>query len=677
MSLINELVNSKLPHAFIPFSSATTESFIPSIEEGIKRVRESVEKIKSSKSSDARFETVILPYEKSFRDLSLVTNLFYGLLNNLNNPKMMKIAEEVSPKLSTLDTDLLLDEVLFEKIEQAYQNEKENSDLGAEEKMLLTKTYRHFVNNGARLKGESRKKLKEISEKLSLLSLDFGNKHVAALDEEVALNTKKDEQCLEGIPEVFVKQAEEAAKKKKMPKGNYLFSLHMPIVVSVMKNAVSEKTRLAFYDKTRKLCHGGKFDNDKNVFEIVKLRLELAQLLGYSSYAEMILQERMAGKVETVSTFLNDFVEKSIRLAKEDVSKLEELKGEKLNPWDLSFYLEKYRLQELAFNDAVLKPYFQLDKVLSGLFQLLGKLYDIDFKKDTNLSLYHKDAEVFHVFNKQGGTFIGSVVTDLYSRSEKHSGAWMNDYRKQSAEDRPIVGINCNFQRGSDGDPTLLDFREVETLFHEFGHGMHGLLANGKYDSLTGTSVYWDFVELPSQLMENFLYEDEILDLVSEHVETKEKISKDLKDKIRQGRSFFEGYQTLRQTSLGLMDMAWHSATSLPIKGPEEVESFEKKVLERTQLFEPIAGTCFSTSFSHLFQGGYGAGYYSYKWAEVLEADLYEFFKKDKKVDFSKGQIFREKILEKGGSVDPMELFVSLRGREPKIDYLFNRSFPS
>ena len=539
--------------------------------------------------------------------------------------------------------------------------------------MLRNKTFKSFVRNGANLKGEDKETLKTLNTKLSKLSLTFGENLLKASNAFEMWIDKEDD--LVGLPDGF-KEASAMAAKAKGKENNWLITLEYPSYIPFMKYSENRELRKKLY-----LAFGSRSfqkdenNNESNVQEISKLRHQKANLLGYASHANLILEERMAEKPGKVYQLLDELLEHALPVAKKEMEEIQELSNRLNGPspierWDFSYYSEKFKNEKFAINDEILKPYFQLEKVIDGAFITAEKLYGITFEKLENIQKYHDDVITYAVKDKEG-KHLSVFYADFFPRAGKRDGAWMTSFSGQNKYDgldtRPLVSIVCNFTKPTDTKPSLLTFGEVTTLFHEFGHALHGMMANGYYESLSGTSVYWDFVELPSQLMENWCYEKECLDLFARHYETDEIIPIDLVQKIKDSANFLSGYQTVRQVGLGRLDMSWHNLTSIPTNS---VYEFEENAIKGTELFPPSQETTTSCAFSHIFQGGYSAGYYSYKWAEVLEADTFELFKETGIYNKETATSFLENILSRGGSEHPMELYKKFRGKEPSTKAL-------
>ena len=603
-----------------------------------------------------------------------MSSCFFNLNSAETNEDIQTIARELSPKLTLFNNETLLNEALFLRIKGVWEN-REQEQLDAESARLLRETYEGFVRNGALLEGEKRESLKSISEKLSKLSLSFGEnvlKETQAFELHVA-----DAEELAGLPEATIASAASLAEEK--GKQGYVFGLDMPTYISIMKYADNAALREKMYRAYgTRAAKDNEYNNEQNIQELVNTRLAKAQLLGFDSHAALTLSKRMAKTPQTVLSFLDDLKALAKPAAEKDLKAVQEFasaaghQGE-VKPWDFSYWSEKLKKATLNLDDNLLKPYFKIENVLAGVFEISAKLYGLSFKKNPDIATYHEDVDAYEVYDKDG-EFLSLLYTDFFPRAGKRAGAWMTSYRSMYTLEgevvRPHISIVCNFTKPTADKPSLLTFNEVTTLFHEFGHALHGMMARGTYPSLTGTSVYWDFVELPSQILENWCYEPEALALFAKHYETGELLPKEYVDRIVESQQFMEGYATLRQLNFGYLDMTYHGRME-PMEG--SVADFERSATADTQLFSPVEGTLSSTAFSHIFQGGYSAGYYSYKWAEVLDADAFERFKQEGIFSAAAADGFAE-ILSSGGTVAPDELFKKFRGRDPKVDALLKRA---
>ena len=668
------LVPFKTVFETAPFEEIQLSHYLPAIKIAIESAKQEVADIVDN-TAIASFENTIEPLERSGHLLGTITSIFFNLNSAETSPEMQALAQEISPLVTAFSTELLLNEQLFERI--AFVSKQDNSTLDRESAYLLDKTMKSFVRNGAKLKGTDKERLKEINNKLSALSLTF-SEHVLK-DTNAFEMWIEDETDLAGLPEGAIEAAKASAKEK--GKSNaYLFTIDYPSYIPFMKYAENRNLRKKLYEAfgTR-----GFLDNENNNAEIIKeitsLRLERANLLGYKTHAAFVLEERMAKSPKVVYELWDELLHYALPKAKEELAEVENIAKsedllEKMERWDFSYYAEKLQMQKFAINDEILKPYFKLENVIDGAFLTANKLFGITFKPRTDIQKYHTDVQTFEVFDSKGD-FLAVFYADFFPRASKRGGAWMTSFKGQNKYDgknnRPHVAIVCNFTKPTDSKPSLLTFNEVTTLFHEFGHALHGMMANGYYESLSGTNVFWDFVELPSQLMENWCYEKECLDLYAKHYQTGENIPLELIQKIKDSMNFLSAYQTVRQVGLGQLDMAWHDVTAIPSGTVLEVE---KQSGEKTKLFDGETDTITSTAFSHIFAGGYSAGYYSYKWAEVLEADAFEYFKENGIFNKEVAKKYQENILTKGGSAHPMEIYKAFRGKAPDSKALLRKS---
>lgn len=658
-----------------PFSNIKNEHFKPAFLQAMEDAREEINAITENTEAPT-FENTIEALEFSGQQLDRISSIFFNLNSAETNEEIQKIAQEVSPLLSEFSNDITLNEKLFKRIKTVYE-QLDSLELNVEQKTLLEKKYKSFSRNGANLSEDKKKRLREIDAQLSKLSLKFGENVLAETNKYEMYLT--DEADLEGLPE----GAKEAAAQLALSKGKengWLITLDYPSYIPFMKYAKKRSLRkelaIAFGSKA---FHGDELDNQDNVLQIAKLRFERAQLLGYKTHAHFVLEERMAETPEKVHSFLNELLEKAKPAAEREFKQLEDFAKEldnidSLEKWDGSYYSEKLKQKLFSLDDEQLKPYFKLENVINGVFKVAEKLYDLQFEEVFDIDKYHDDVKTYRVYDKDKN-FISIFYADFHPRPGKRGGAWMTSYKSQWKKDgeniRPHISNVCNFTPSTKSKPSLLTFNEVTTLFHEFGHGLHGMLANTTYPSLSGTSVYWDFVELPSQVMENWCYEKEALELFATHYETGEVIPMDLITKIKDTATFQEGMQTLRQLSFGLLDMSWHG---IDPKDINNVKEHETEAFKNTQLYPDTPETCMSTSFSHIFQGGYSSGYYSYKWAEVLDADAFAYFKEKGIFNKEVAKKFKDNVLSKGGTENPMELYKRFRGAEPKVEALLKRA---
>ncbi len=662
------------PFETAPFQLINDEHFLPAIKEAIKQAKEEISQIKEA--SKPNFVNTIVQLENSGEKLSRVASIFFNLNAAETTDEIQKLAREISPLLSAHSNDVLLDEDLFDRIQQVY-SQKEALDLTTEENTLLEKTYKSFIRNGALLNANGKKRLREIDQKLSRLGLQFGENVLKETNSYELVISK--EENLKGLPEGVIEAASQTAEEKGKA-GKWVFTLAYPSYIPFMTYAASRELRKElFMAYNTKASKGDDLDNRPIIKEIVQLKDERANLLKYPNFAAFVLEERMAKDEKKVMAFLDELLTKAHPKAVAEVKELEgfarERDGlEKLEKWDVGYYAEKLKMKKFDVDDELLKPYFELNRAIQGVFQTAQKLFGITFEENTHIPVYHKDVKAYEVKDEKGA-HLAVFYADFFPRAGKRNGAWMTIYRgqkrKDNQEQRPHVSIVCNFTKPTKTKPSLLTFNEVTTLFHEFGHALHGMLADGNFESLSGTNVYWDFVELPSQIFENWCYEKDCLDLFARHYQTGEPISQQLIERIKKAANFHQGYQTVRQISLGLLDMAYYSTDPSQIGG---IASFEREVTKPAELLEPVEGTLMSASFSHIFQGGYAAGYYSYKWAEVLDADAFELFLEKGIFDHETAHSFRDNILAMGGKEHPEILYKRFRGRGPKTDALIKRA---
>ena len=669
------LASFNTPFETPPFSEIQNEQFLPAIQEAIQQAKKEVEQIKSN-PDDPGFRNTLEALERSGEMLGRVSSIFYNLNSAETNDEIQKIAREVSPLLSDYSNDIMLDEVLFSRIKTVYE-EADRTALSAEEKTLLEKTYKSFVRNGANLSEKKKQRLREIDKELSQLSLEFGE-HVLKETNNFKLEIT-DEKDLSGLPEHVVEEAASTAKELGK-EDSWIFTLHFPSYIPFMtysdKRELREQLFRAYGSKAFK---GDENDNQQIILKKVRLRQERATLLGYSSHADFVLEERMAESPAKVREFLDNLLQHAKPVAEKELDELQAYADsiggpEKLQRWDISYYAEKLKKEKFAINDEMLKPFFRLENVIGGIFQVAKRLYGLEFKELSEVQVYHPDVKAYEVLDEQQ-QHLAVFYADFFPRPGKRNGAWMTSFRGQkkvNGEDiRPQVSIVCNFTKPTKSKPSLLSFNEVTTLFHEFGHALHGMLADSKYESLSGTSVYWDFVELPSQVLENWVYEKESLDLFAKHYETGESIPEELIRKIKESANFMEAYQTVRQIGLARLDMGWHIPEAAAV---QDVGAYEQELQKETDLLPAVEGTNTSCSFSHIFQGGYASGYYSYKWAEVLDADAFEFFQEKGIFNKDTADLFKKHVLSAGGSEHPMELYKRFRGKEPSPKALLKRT---
>lgn len=658
-----------------PFNTIKEAHYKPAIEEAIKIAKEEINTIVKN-TENPTFENTTVALDNSGKKIDRITSIFFNLNSAETNDEIQQIAQEISPWLSEFRNDITLNAALFLRVKTVFEN-KESFNLNPEQLMLLKNQYKSFSRNGADLNDEDKTELRKIDTELAQLSLKFGENLLADGNSFELLLT--DEADLAGLPESAKQAAKELAKQKE--KEGWLFTLDYPSYIPFMTYAdnrgLRKKLALAF---GKKGFQQNELNNEQNVLNIVKLRYKRANLLGYKTHAHFVLEERMAETPEKVLSFSNDLLAKAKPAAKREFDNLQnyakKLDGiTELQKWDGAYYSEKLKKELFSLDQELLKPYFKLENVIDGVFEISNRLYDIQFEEIYTIDTYHEDVKTYNVTDTDGN-FISYLYADFHPRAGKRNGAWMTSYKSQQiingVNDRPHISIVCNFTKPTETKPSLLTFNEVTTLFHEFGHALHGMLANTTYKSLSGTSVSWDFVELPSQVLENWCYEKEALELFAKHYETGETIPMEYVTKIKESASFHEGMQTLRQLSFGLLDMQWHGGNSP--QAITSVKEFETNAFADTQLYPAVAENCMSTAFAHIFQGGYSAGYYSYKWAEVLDADAFEYFQEKGIFNKEVATKFKETVLSKGGTEKPMDLYKRFRGKEPKPDALLKRA---
>jgi Zn-dependent oligopeptidase len=661
-------------HDTAPFSSIKIEDYKPAFIENIQSARAEIDAITNNPEKPT-FENTIETLEFSGQVLDRLSSIFFNLNSAETNDKMQKIAQEVTPLLTEFSNDITLNEDLFKRI-KAVHEQKESLNLSGEQKMLLDNKFKSFSRNGALLSEEKKLKLREIDAELAKLKLTYG--------ENILAETNKsqlhiiDSTDLKGLPEGAIEAAKSLAKSKSLE--GFIFTLDMPSYLPFMTYLDNRELRKEMAIAAGKKCfQNNEFDNRDVTLKIANLRFKRSNLLGYKTHSHFVLEERMAQNPEKVKSFLNDLLIKAKPAAEREFAELtafaKELDGiEKLEKWDGAYYSEKLKQKLFNLDDEKLKPFFKLEKVLEGAFTIAKKLFGLTFTGVFDIDKYHEEVTTYEV-RDEFGELVSIFYADFFPRTGKRNGAWMTSFKSQYIKDgkneRPHVSNVCNFTKPTETKPSLLTFNEVTTLFHEFGHGLHGMLANTVYPSLSGTSVFWDFVELPSQVMENWCYEPKALALFAKHYQTGEVIPQEYVEKIKESASFQEGMATMRQLSFGLLDMTFHSNDPSEIK---DIKTFEKNAMAGTTLYPDVAENCMSVSFSHIFNGGYSSGYYSYKWAEVLDADAFAYFQEKGIFDKETATKFKDNVLSKGGTELPMELYKRFRGQEPKADALLKRA---
>ncbi|WP_395059004.1 M3 family metallopeptidase [Flavobacterium sp.] len=672
MSILTSTFNTKYDTA--PFSQIKLEDYKPAFIENIAAAKAEIDTLINNPETPT-FENTIEALDFSGNALDRLSSIFFNLNSAETSDEMQKIAQEVTPLLTDFSNDITLNEDLFKRIKNVYE-QKDDLNLSTEQATLLDKKFKSFSRNGALLSEEKKSKLREIDTELAKLKLTYSENVLAETNNyQLHITNESD---LKGLPEGTIEAAKALAKAKNLE--GYIFTLDMPSYLPFVTYAENRELRKEISIAAgKKAFQNNEFDNQKITLKIAKLRFERANLLGYETHSHFVLEERMAQNPEKVKSFLNDLLIKAKPAAKREFAELttfaKELDGiEQLEKWDSSYYSEKLKQKLFNLDDEKLKPYFQLESVLKGAFTIAEKLYGLTFTEVFDIDKYHSDVTTYEV-KDEFGELVAVFYADFFPRKGKRNGAWMTSFKSQYIKDgkneRPHISNVCNFTPPTNSKPSLLTFNEVTTLFHEFGHGLHGMLANTVYPSLSGTSVYWDFVELPSQVMENWCYEPEALALFAKHYETGEIIPQEYVEKIKESASFQEGMATLRQISFGLLDMAFHSNNPNAIT---DIKAFEKATFEGTTLYPDVAENCMSVSFSHIFAGGYSSGYYSYKWAEVLDADAFAFFQEKGIFNKEVATKFKDNVLSKGGTELPMELYKRFRGQEPKPDALLKRA---
>lgn len=661
-------------HNAPPFDRIGVEHYLPAIDLAIAKAHSEIDDIINN-SDEPTFENTIEAIAYSGMDLSKVTSIVFNLNQAETSPELQQTVREIAPKLSDFQSDINLNEDLFKRVKEVYETCNKD-ELTPEQLTLLENTYKGFVRSGANLADDDKAVYREVAKELSELTLQFNENVLAETNDYILHVTDKD--ALSGIPSSLLEAAAAEAEHKELE--GWVFTLQMPMFFPFMKYADNRDLREEMYIAyNSRAFKNNDRNNTKLVKQIANLRLKQANLLGYNSYADFVLDNRMAESSQEVTAFLEELLAASLPAANKELEEVQKFAQElgfegKLQKWDWGYYSEKLKEKQYNLNEEELKPYFQLERVKEGVFGLANQLYGITFKRVKNIPVYHPDVMVYEVFDKDE-TFLSLLYMDFFPRSGKSGGAWMTSFRSQYMEDekniRPFISVVTNFSKPTKNTPALLTFSEVTTFLHEFGHALHGIFANTVYPNLSGTSVYRDFVELPSQILENWAVEKEFLDQFAKHYQTGEPIPEQMVESIIASRNFLAGNLSIRQLSFGLVDMAWHSITK-PFNG--DVLEFELKYMNRADLLPDVPGTAFSPVFSHIFSGGYATGYYSYKWAEVLDADAYAVFQERGIFNQEVAQSFRDNILSMGGSEHPMVLYKRFRGHEPTIEALLLRS---
>ncbi len=667
----NPLINQgNTPYGTPEFSKIKLEHYKPAFDYALAEARKEVDAIVNN-TEEPTFENTIVAMERSGELLGRVSTIFFVLNGNETSDQMQQLAIEIQPDLVAFSNDVNLNPQLWERVKAVYE-QKEALGLNEEEAKLLENTYKGFVRNGANLSDEQKEQYRKISEELSTLSLQF-EQNVLSATNAFSLNIT-DEAKVAELP-AFVREAMAAEAKARGEEG-WTVTLQQASMFPFLTYSSDRELKEQVWKASNTRCVGDQFDNLGNVKRIAELRLELARLFGYQTYADFVLEERMAEKTSTVNSFLEELRSATYAYAKKDYKAVADYAKKnganyEIMPWDWAYWNEKYKVAKFSYNEEEVKPYFELENVKKGIFTLAERLYGIRFVENPAIDVYHPDVKAYDVL-EENGDFLGVLYMDFFPRATKRGGAWMTAFREMKSVDgqevRPFISLCGNFTKPTETTPSLLTFDEFETFLHEFGHCLHGLFAKGTYESLTGTNVYRDFVELPSQVLENWAIQPEFLDIVAVHYQTGEKMPAELRDKIIASKKYLAAYGNIRQVSFGTIDMAYHTITE-PIA---DVMAFERKASASTQVLPVVEGTNMGCSFTHIFSGGYAAGYYGYKWAEVLDADAFEKFKEMGIFSRECGNLFREEVLSKGGIRHPMELYVAFRGHEPETQALID-----
>jgi peptidyl-dipeptidase Dcp len=662
------------PHETTPFHLIQTEHFEPAVSAGIEEQNREIEEIIHNPDTPT-FANTIVALERSGKTLDRITTVFGNLLSAETSDEMQAIAERIMPQLTEHSNNISLNEKLFSRIKSVYESE-EKSSLNQEEKMLLHNTYDGFIRSGANLSEKQKERFRELSSELSILTLKFSQNNLKEKNSYELLLTSEQ---LEGLPESAMAAYAQTAKEK--GKENYIVTLDAPSYIPFMKYCKNRELREQLHRAYNTQCtHDNEYNNLEIVKKLVNLRLERAQLLGFETAADYVLSKRMAANSNNVYQLLNQLLEAYTPAALKEVAEVQALAKEQegedfqLMPWDWAYYSRILKEKKFNLDEESLRPYFELNRVIEGVFGLATRLYGITFQENKDIPVYHADVKAYEVYDKDN-TFLAVLYTDFHPRASKRSGAWMTSYKEQWTDEkgnsRPHISVTMNFTKPSAEKPALLTFGEVNTFLHEFGHALHGMFANTTYQSMSGTNVYWDFVELPSQIMENFAIEKEFLNTFAKHYQTGEPIPSELIQRLVDASNFNVAYACLRQLSFGFLDMAWYTRTT-PFDG--DVRTYEKEAWQKAQVLPDIEDACMTVQFSHIMAGGYSAGYYSYKWAEVLDADAFSLFKEKGIFNEETANSFRENVLSKGGTEHPMVLYKNFRGKEPNINALLERN---
>lgn len=668
--------NLDTPFQTFPFDKITEADYKPAFEKGFELHKKEIEEI-TNNTDKPTFSNTIEAFERSGEYLTAVQSVFYNLLSAESTPSMQDLANEISPIETEHYANIYMNAKLFERIKYVNDN-KSAFNLNVEQQTLLDKVMDAFVSKGANLEGDDRDKFKELSKKSAALQLKYGQNLLNATN---AFEMYLTDVELAGLPENVKEAAQQKAKEK--GKDGYLFDLSAPSYIAFMKYSSNRELRKKLYLAYNTKAFGGEFDNTGIVRELVNVRLAIANLLGFTDYASYVLQHRMAkdkqgvyGLLDSLRSATKDYALREVKEI-EELAKSQESADFKLMPWDWSFYSEKLKETKFNINDEAVRPYFELENVKKAVFGLATQLYGLHFKRNEAIPVYNKEVEAFEVYDADN-SFLAILYTDFHPRASKQGGAWMTEFRCQHRDEkgnniRPHISIVMNLTKPTLSKPSLLSIDEVQTFLHEFGHAIHGMVANTTYETVAGTNVYRDFVEMPSQLMENWATEKEYLDSFAVHYETKKKMPDELIDKIKSSANYHSGYAMMRQLSFGYLDMAWHSITT-PLDSAVSIKKFESEAWRESQILPEVDDSLMSSQFSHIFDGGYAAGYYSYKWSEVLDADIFSVFKKNGIFNKDTATKFRTLVLEKGGAEDPMDLYVSFRGKKPDVSALLHRA---
>ncbi|MGZ3657569.1 MAG: M3 family metallopeptidase [Bdellovibrionota bacterium] len=673
---MNPLLQPRLldDHHNLPFGDVKNSDYAPAFEEAIRLARGRLDVI-AQDPAPASFTNTIEAIEFHKEELDKISLLFFNLIGANTNDEMQAFAKEISPKLAEFANDLLLNPRIFARVKDVHER-RNDMGLDTERLQLVEKTYKAFRRNGANLSESDKEKLREIDRQLARITQEFSDNVLKATNDYLLFVT--DEAALKDLPKGTVEDAKNTAKEKGKPEA-WAFTLHAPSYGPFLQFCSRDDLRREIWMAVMTKGMKAPFDNRENTRLLAKLRHDRASLLGYDSHAHFVLEERMAGSPAKVKAFLDELLSHSRPAAERDFEELKDAKkrhvgNDDLKPWDVSFYIERLQREKFKLSEEELRPYFSLENVIQGVFEHARRLYGITFRERKDIPVYHADVKAYEVRDEASGRFMAFFYADFFPRASKRGGAWMTNFLEQGTWDgrvcRPHVSIVCNFTKPSSTQPSLLTHGEVKTLFHEFGHALHSILSDCHYASISGTNVYWDFVELPSQVMENWAYEPEGLALFARHYQTGQNMPAEMIQKINDASTYMAGWMSLRQLSFSFLDMAWHSSDP----GDNlDIESFERSHVQRALFFPPVAGTAMSTSFTHIFSGGYSAGYYSYKWAEVLDADAFEYFKEKGIFSSDVAHAFRANVLSRGGTEHPMDLYKRFRGREPDPKALLRR----